>query len=395
MNAPQNTHNVDSNHESALRLARLEAYLGEDPSNISLLTEAFTTALQCAEWERAAFHVRHLQALQPDDLQWKLREGDLLLARGDFEQAAALLKALQSQPAAPREFSDTVLHNLAWIDFQAGRCQACIAQLKPRLDIADGTPPSAVLAALWLRAMHHSGQMEEAVAWAISADAAGHLSPSTAGVASLAALDAEQLQQADEWSSRALNQAAESDRPLEALVTQSSLALARQDAALARSLAQAALNLSPRDGRAWSAHAFADLLSQDLPAAIAHFDNALASIPGHIGTWHGKGWALLVSSDLEGARQSFAKALELDRNFAESHGGLAIVLALQGNEREAREHIERSLRLDASNLSGRYAQALVGGEIKDAASFQTTATRLLEGQGGLLKAVLHAVGARR
>ncbi|WP_289241437.1 tetratricopeptide repeat protein [Delftia sp.] len=251
------------------------------------------------------------------------------------------------------------------------------------------------MASLWLRALHHAGQLDQAVTWAAAADARQQLPAAAAGVASLAALDADQLERAGQWAARALEQATPDDRPIEALVTQSSLALARQDAAQARTQARAALQISPRDGRAWSAHAMADLLAGDLPTALAHFDNALATMPGHIGTWHGKAWAQLLSSDLPGAQRSFTSALDLDRNFAESHGGLAVALALQGRTDEAQQHIERALRLDAFNLSGRYAQAIVGGEIRDLESFQALAKRLLRGQDGLLKAVLRASGAGR
>jgi tetratricopeptide (TPR) repeat protein len=379
---------------STARLERLEAYLREDPSNPSLLAEAFGAALQCAQWERAAFHLRHAQALQPGSLAWSLREGDLLLAQGRYEQAAELLGSLQSLDGAPREFTDAVLHNLAWIAFQDGRYQDCADTLAPRLQDLDH-PASAALARLWLRALHHAGQVDQAVAWACAADARQQLPAAAAGVASLAALDADQLERAGQWAARALEQATPDDRPIEALVTQSSLALARQDAAQARMQARAALQISPRDGRAWSAHAMADLLAGDLPTALAHFDNALATMPGHIGTWHGKAWAQLLSSDLPGAQRSFTSALDLDRNFAESHGGLAVALALLGRTEEALQHIERALRLDAFNLSGRYAQAILGGEIRDLESFQALAKRLLRGQDGLLKAVLGASRAGR
>jgi tetratricopeptide (TPR) repeat protein len=287
-----------------------------------------------------------------------------------------------------------VLHNLAWIAFQDGRYQDCADTLAPRLQDLDH-PASAALARLWLRALHHAGQVDQAVAWACAADARQQLPAAAAGVASLAALDADQLERAGQWAARALEQATPDDRPIEALVTQSSLALARQDAAQARMQARAALQISPRDGRAWSAHAMADLLAGDLPTALAHFDNALATMPGHIGTWHGKAWAQLLSSDLPGAQRSFTSALDLDRNFAESHGGLAVALALLGRTEEALQHIERALRLDAFNLSGRYAQAILGGEIRDLESFQALAKRLLRGQDGLLKAVLGASRAGR
>lgn len=370
-------------------LDRLEGYLREDSSNLGLLAECFEAALQCAEWERAACHLAHAQALQPGNLAWALREGDLLLAQDHHERAAEVLGRLQTLGGTPPEFADAVLHNLAWIAFQAGRYQACTEQLAGRMQDTRKAAPVA-LARLWLRALHHGGQVQQAVAWASAAEEQGWLPAAAAGVASLAALDADQLVLAGRWAQSALQQSSPADHPIEALVTQASLALARQEAQQACALARAALQISPRDGRAWSAHALADLLAGDLPMALAHFDNALATIPGHIGTWHGKAWAQLLSSDLQAAQRSFTSALELDRNFAESHGGLAVALALQGLRPEALEHAERALRLDASNLSGRYAQAILQGETQDLASFQALARRLLHGQDGLLQAVLGA-----
>lgn len=375
------------------RLGRLEGYLREDPSNAGLLVECFEAALECAEWERAAFHLRHAQALQPDNLAWALREGDLWLAQGHRERAAKVLGRLQALSGTPLEFTDAVLHNLAWIAFQAGQYQACADQLANRMqDMRNAVP--AALACLWLRTLHHAGQVEQAVAWAAVADEQGWLPAAAAGIASLAALDADQLQLAGQWAARALQQSTPADPPpIEAQVTQSSLALARQDAVQARAHARSALQISPRDGRAWSAHALADLLAGNLPTALAHFDNALATMPDHIGTWHGKAWAQLLSSDPLGAQRSFSIALDLNRNFAESHGGLAVALALQGQRHDAQQHIELALRLDASNLSGRYAQAVLSGEIHDLESFHALARRLLRGQDGLLHAVLRASSA--
>jgi hypothetical protein len=74
---------------------------------------------------------------------------------------------------------------------------------------------------------------------------------------------------------------------------------------------------------------------------------------------------------------SFENALALDRNFAESHGGLAVVFALQSQAHKAQEYAEVALKLDRNNISGRYAQALLSGEIKDTETLQRLARRLL------------------
>jgi tetratricopeptide (TPR) repeat protein len=129
---------------------------------------------------------------------------------------------------------------------------------------------------------------------------------------------------------------------------------------------------------------FAALLANDLPGARAAFLKAVAAMPQHIGTWHGLGWTQIVQGDLAAAHSSFNTALALDRNFAESHGGLAVVLALQSKREMAAEHAELALRLDRANLSGRYAQALLSGEVKDASEVQRFARRLLGGRVGPL-----------
>jgi Flp pilus assembly protein TadD len=103
-------------------------------------------------------------------------------------------------------------------------------------------------------------------------------------------------------------------------------------------------------------------------------------LPDHIGTWHGLGWSQLIQRQMSSARNSFEMALALDRNFAESHGGLAVVLALENNAQGARESAERALRLDPANLSGRFAQAILQGEVSNPQAFESLARRLLSGQ---------------
>ena len=367
-----------------LRLDRLESYLREDSANESLLAEAFTTALRCAAWDRAEFHVRHARALWPESLAWALRETDGALARGDMEGARQLLVGLQAKPNAPRPFADAVLHNLAFIDFQGQRPADCVQCLASRMEAAvapakpgDAQTPAA-LDVLWLRALHHAGEVERAVLWALAREQGGGLVPEAAGVASLAALDAAHFGEAERWSSQALSVDVEPPS-LEALVTRSSMALGETDAETARTFAQAALERQPADGRARSALAFAQMLAGDIPEAEQQFRQALKGIPQHIGTWHGLGWAQIVAQDLDGAQASFEYALELDRNFAESHGGLAVVFALRQDEDSARAHIDRAARLGGGSLAGRFAEAILQGEAAPE-NFARLVERLLGGQ---------------
>jgi len=372
------------------RLDRLDGFLREDPSNNALLIDAFETALSCGEWERAEFHLRHAQSLQADPLAWRLREGDFWLAQQRYDEALAVLEALAGTPQPPPGFADVLLHNLAFIELRRGRHAECVARLAPALEAqaapatSDAPVAARALQQLWLRSLHHDGQLERAMAWTAGAEQQGRLDPQAAGIASLIAIDASDFAAAERWSNASLATGTPAEQPVEAFVTKASLALAARDAAGASQFADAALQRHPGDGRAWSTRGFAALLAGDLNGAHSAFRQALAVMAQHIGTWHGLGWTQILQGDLAGARESFETALGLDRNFAESHGGLAVVLAMQSLRTEAQEHAELALRLDKANLSGRYAQALLSGEVKDAKDVQRFARRLMGGRAGPL-----------
>jgi Tfp pilus assembly protein PilF len=383
------------------RLDRLDGYLQTDPGNPALRIDLFETALRCGEWGRAEAQLRHGITLASDSLSWALREGDFWLAQKAYAQARQVLQRLQTITDKPPGFADVVLHNIAYIDFCERQFATCIERLAPRLEpthyptateqSSDASIPpfldSAIepaLQQLWLRALHHANELDRAMAWTSWADQTQRLDARAAGVASLIALDNSSIDLAQRWSTAALASPQTQDRPIEAFVTQASLALANQDAQRALQLADLATQINPADGRAWSARAFADLLAGDLPAAQTHFQQALQTMPGHIGTWHGLAWTQLVAQDLAAAQTSFEHALSMDRNFAENHGGLAVVLAMRNQEVAAREHIELAMRLDRSNLSGQYAQALLSGQANNAADVQRLAKRMLQSGAGPL-----------
>lgn len=368
------------------RLRQLEKYLETDPNNLSLLGEVFDVALQCAEWERAEFHLRHGQALAGTYPAWALKEGDFWLAQGRYDRAREQLDLLAGIAGAPPGFMAVVLHNLAFIDLREGLFAACVERLAPHMEQpgdAQAPAPDAAeraLQLLWLRALHRAGDLERACVWAKQADGRQLLDPGAAGVASLIAIDASDLASARRWVAMALNDANPAGHPpapIEAFVTQATLSLAQRRADLAVEWSDRALALNPQDGRAWSARAFALMLDGKLDLARRDFARALEAMPGHIGTWHGQGWAELLMRDMDAAEKSFATALAMDRNFAESHGGLAVVMALKQRTDLAREHAEIALRIDRTNMSGRYAQAILDGGVNDAEAIRKLAHRLL------------------
>jgi len=377
------------------RLDRLEGYLKADPANPQLLAEAFETSLQCRQWDRAAFHLQHGKALEAEALSWRLKEGDLLLAQELYPQARAALQALQHVDQAPAEFRAVVLHNLAYIEFRQGRYAECVAELSEYMegfaDALAASLPARLLRQMWLRSLHRTAELDRACNWIREAEKTQVLDPDSAAIASLIAIDAgdpANAQRLASLASLALKHAQAQAQglpavPAELLVTQLTLALGARNADEAIAWADQALQRNHSDGRAWSGRAFALLLKGELKLARQDFARALQGMPGHIGTWHGQGWAELLDHDLDAAQASFAKALEMDRNFAESHGGMAVVLALKQQTQEARQHAERALGLDKNNMSGRYAEALLNGEVKDQAAIRKLAQRLLASRKNL------------
>ena len=265
-------------------------------------------------------------------------------------------------------------HDLAYIAFEERDYGGCAALLAPRIEARTGaTAPASQV--LWLRALHRAGELERGLQWAAAAEQRGMLHPLAAGVASLLAVDGDDLPAARRWAGTALE--ATGGASMEALLARSTLALSDQDAGMARDAADAALQINGSDGRAWSARAFANMLAGDLLRAGEDFDRAVDHMPGHIGTWLGRGWALLLRGEVEAARASFEAALAIDRNFGESHGALAVVAATTGDREQAEQHLQRALRLDAAALSAHYAQAILAGRARDPELLQRLLQRAL------------------
>ncbi|MGE4240204.1 tetratricopeptide repeat protein [Ramlibacter sp.] len=362
-------------HEALRRLARLESFLEADPDNPTLRAEAFRLAVSCGEWQRAQSHLADAQRKSPGDPAWALREVDLLLARKHFDEARTVLRRLGALAEPGSALEDAIEHDLAAADFGEGDFLAASARLRP---IVAGNPRRAAASLrtqlLWVRALHRAGMAQRACEWVRGLENTDALNNDVAGVAALAAIDCGDLDSAERWAELGVC----TEEPcIEAWVAQSTVALARRDAAAAIAFADRALALNGREGRAWSARGFAALLAGTPEAAAADFERAVALMPMHVGTWHGHGWSRLLLQSPEAAQASFERALSLDRGFAETHGALAVVCAVRGLAVAAGEHIERAERLDRNCLASRYARAILAGEASDAAVLQALAQRLL------------------
>ncbi|HEX7888955.1 MAG TPA: hypothetical protein VF522_06295 [Ramlibacter sp.] len=357
------------------RLGRLQRYLQDDPHNGLLLADAFDEALSSGAWDSAAQLARLAEEEHLAQPAWQFRRARLCIALRDLQRAAELLEALQGALGD----SPVLAHDLAYVRLLQGDFAACRALLQPWID-GEETPADsdAALQVLWLRASHRLQRVDDALDWAQRRHAAGSLAPPALGVASLVALDASDFERAKHWSEASLR----ADRPVpEGLVTAAYVALAEGHTEHARGLLQRSLELNRSDGRTWSVLGLASLQARDLPLAQKQLETAVQYMPAHIGTWHALGWARLLQGGRAQALEAFQHALALDRNFAESHGAVGMLLALDGQVAQAEHHLEAADRLDANNLTARYARALLAGTAGDAQAVQRLALRLLDRPG--------------
>jgi tetratricopeptide (TPR) repeat protein len=364
-------HQDDKRQAALAQLERTESYLAGDPGNQHLLAAAIDQALAAGLPDRAAAHAQAAVERHPNDDVLAARLGNAMLAQRRFGEASALFDTLSAR------YADAALvYGAAYARYCQGLHAEALAKLQAFAD-GDGLPPQGVT--LLVRLLHLNGDPEQALAVALRQRARCGEDTLLLAAASLAALDSNELEQAQALADAAL---AGPVRPTEALVTAGSLALARMDSAAADALLTEVVAARPEEGRAWSALGMASLLRRDLDAARKQLETALRFMPSHIGTWHSMGWCCLFAGDRAGARAAFEHALELDRNFGESHGGLAVVLAQAGEREEAERSIDRALGLDPQGLAARYAQMILGGQTEDPERFRQLARRLMQSRQG-------------
>jgi len=357
-------------HPPVDRLSRLLAFLQQDQSNDALRVDAFETAFASADLAVAAELIKQAEQLHSSPEMWRMRAANLAIAQGQYTEAENILIGLRDQFGEHPAFAQ----NLGLIASFRGDHQACFEEIKNWADVEPAAEIDDGLQDLWLRCLHHLGQLELALQWTEERKAATTLSLRALGIASLIAVDADKLDQAKEWSEQARQGGAIS---VEVLLTASAIALLEQKGNEAQNFAQQVLQVQNNNGRAWSSLGLAQMLNLNLVTARASLEQATHYMPSHIGTWHVLGWACLLAKDFPAAERAFDAALELDHNFGETYGGLAVISAMQGQTTVAKEHVRRAEGLDPTGLSAQYAQALLDGSVKDGPSIRQFARKLM------------------
>lgn len=334
--------------QSEQRLSRLSGFLQQDPDNLHLLRELIDLCLDLGRKEEAKQHLQHARTLAPDDLLLMQREGILLLSEENWLGAAAVFEHLLATQPDP-----VIAGNLAYACFflqQYTRVKEVLQALQ-----AQGLL-NAELALLLLRALHHLGEMEEAMQLRAQYEATLADNKEFQAMSALLYLDHGDLEQARQASNTALN----ADHPhLEALVAGGTVALGLGEPELARARFEQVLARKPGEGRSLAGMGMLAMMEKDYTKAASELEKAVAAIPAHIGTRHVLGWCKILAGDLNAAQVIFQAALELDRNFGESHGALAVLDALRGDRAAAESKIRRALGLDPAGMSGRFAKMLL------------------------------------
>ena len=352
--------------EALAQLARTEDYLGADPDNAGLLARAIDQSLAAGDTARAQRHAEHALALFPSDPFFRCRRAHVHSAQGRWSDAAVLYaELLDGHPDIG------IAYSLAHCQLWMGTYLEALDTFAPYRSAPDLTPDAVVLL---VRALHQTGQLEQAIELAEQHRARLGDHPVLMAAVGLVYLDEGDLEQASACSALAMSGGA---RLPEALVVQATVALASMRNEEAAALLEEVIATNPHDGRSWSCLGMASLLGRDLVQAERQLQKAVELMPAHIGSWHCLAWCKLFSGELDAAESAFTQALELDRNFGESHGGVAVIAALRGDADAASAGIVRALKLDRGGLAARYAQMVLSGDTADPEHFRELAYKLM------------------
>ncbi|WP_457447663.1 tetratricopeptide repeat protein [Roseateles sp. P5_E4] len=324
------------------RLSRLLDYLAHDPRNPTLLADVADEQLQMGDWAAARSTLQQLLEIQPGDALARYRLAVAERAGGDAAKAVTLLRELvtegHSHPAVLQELARSHAQQGDWAEVAP-----TLAGLKA-IELPPGEGDAVWL--LRIRAHHHVGALEDALAEAKAWEAGRGAALPLQGQAAIATLllDAERIDEAAQLLSRVDARAIEGHAELAAAAGFVELSQGHAAVALER-FAQSA-HVEPQLGRAHLGRGLALASQGQLPQATEALKVAVEVAPSHLGSWHALAWLQLLAGDLDGAAASFEAALAQDANFGETHGGLALIAALRGNRDAAERHLRTASKLD-------------------------------------------------
>lgn len=339
---------VESQSLSQQRLYQLLGYLQQDPGNLRLMLEVTDAAMAAGEIDTARTTLSKALQIQPGDFYLLLRLSSLELACSDFEASLQITQSMLDEGRGPVP----VLYNHAYALFSLRQFTDARDIFRAILTVEPENQQSALML---MRACHYLAEIDEAIEIGLTSCRRFPDNADLAGQLALLYVDADQLQAADAWAKKALSQ---SPQNLEALLAASTTSLGQEMLTEAIEYARRAIDVQPRNGRAWANIGLANMLSFDFKAAQDALNQASTCMPEHIGTWHLLGWSELLAGNVAGAENSFLRALAIDDAFGETYGGLAAIAASKGEWARSDEYAKIARRLDPGSMSAHYAQIL-------------------------------------
>ena len=349
----------DKDIDPGARLQRLGRFLSVDPDNATLLRDYANEAWQVREYQACVLAVERLLGLGQTVLGDHLMLARALRQQGQAEQALGRLRGT----AALWPNEPVVALETAYCHFAEREFEQALEALPPQ---AQGEALDAELAAraegLRVRALHHLGRLDDAVAAAQRFEAL-HGSHAHVQASVLAVLvDQSNLQQAAQMAHSLLPAGGDVQAaPYEVAEPLALQALDEQGAERALHWVDWALARRTDDGRIWLLKGLALLQSNQREAAIGALERAADLMPTHAGSHLGLGWACLLHGDRARARQAFEAAAQASPAFAEVYGSLAVLDAAEGHKEAARAQVRRAQGLDRHCASALFALALLEG----------------------------------
>jgi tetratricopeptide (TPR) repeat protein len=330
------------------RTERLESFVRQDPSNLSLLLDLAGEHHAGGNLERALELAERAAALAPDSSLAASLRALCLLSQGQVPRAREVHRSFllgHASPEAARRF--------LWVFERAGKAGDGIDDLEHLL-AHPGLAPDAQR--VLVRALHAAGQPARALHHLAGLLRGNPATPADEGLLALLLFDTQQLPQAHAQVQRCMTCGA---MGVEAHYVAASFCLLDGRLEAVQQHVAQALALQPHEGRCLSLQGQLALARRRYGEAAEWLEQAARQMPGHVGSRQAVGWCQVLQQDLPAARAHFEQALAMDRNFAESHGALAVVDALQARPADARRGIARALRLDRGCLSAVLAQKLL------------------------------------
>lgn len=342
----------------APRSARLAAYLAADPGNASLRMDLFDALMAEGRHDTAAQVAADASQRLPAEGAWRYRLGVAQARAGDFADAERTLSALLGAWGA--QAPPALLHELAQLHLRRGDDEGA-AELLFAIAEDEGHAAAFATAELaLLRVLHRNGRLDDALAVGQRALARRPGAMAIRAALATAAIDADRFELLAATLDGVDLQAAEAPARAELAAAQGYLRLQQGDTRAAAAAFESSLQAAPDSPRARLGLGLA-LASQGGAGAGAEaaLREAVAGMPGHLGSWHALGWIQLARGELEAAESTFAQVLALDDTFAESHAALAVVAALRGDTPRARGLLRTAQRLDRDSPTALAAQLVL------------------------------------